>query len=401
MKILLLTASLPYPPQSGGALRTYSIIRGLAEAGHHITLLSFHNGAPPAPHNPLTQLCQHIITVQSPDWSIIKRLKHLLFGGEPDIAVRLQDTQFAEELTRLLNSDAFDVVQVEGIEVAGYLRVVRTSLPDAKLIYDAFNAEAALQRIIAQIDASQPQKWLQSLYSFIQTRRIEGYEKEIVHSADTVICVSDEDANLLRPYARQKEFHVVPSSIFVDNYNVDSGHIKLPQNSLVFTGKMDYRPNVDAMLWFHETMLPRLQDTHLTIVGQQPHPRLTYIAQSERIQITGWVESVIPYMQAADIYIAPLRMGSGTRLKLLEAMACGCAIVATTVAAAGLSPAVKESMVIADEPDQFVKAIRDLLANPTIRSKMGTNARKLVKEHYDWKAVTPQMLTVYESIHNG
>jgi len=401
LKILLLTASLPYPPQSGGALRTYSIIRGLAEAGHNITLLSYHNGSPVTPQSPITQLCQRIVTVYPPDWNKIKRLRYLVFSGQPDIALRLQDIQFAEKLKKLTRTEDFDVVQAEGIEIAGYLRLVRTLLPNAKLIYDAFNAEAALQRIVAKIDATQPRRWLQSIYSFIQTKRIERYESELVRSADAVICVSEEDANLLRAYAPQKKLHVVPSSIFVDDYEVDSDRIELPRNSLVFTGKMDYRPNVDAMLWFHETMLPYLPDIHLTIVGQQPHPRLTHIAQNDRIQITGWVQDVIPYMRAADIYIAPLRMGSGTRLKLLEAMACGCAIVATTIAAAGLSPEAKKAMVIVNEPNEFVMAIRDLLANPHMRTIMGIKAKTVVKKYYDWSAVNPRLLEVYESLRNG
>src|SRR5690606_14010977 len=121
---------------------------------------------------------------------------------------------------------------------------------------------------------------------------------------------------------------------------------------LVFTGKMDYRPNIDAMRWFSETILPLVQeavpDVHLYIVGQKPHKSLESLRDAPHIDLTGWVPNVQPFLQAADVYIAPLRMGSGTRLKLLEAMAAGCAVVATTVAASGLDNTVKRSLILAD-----------------------------------------------------
>src|SRR5690606_23656791 len=110
--------------------------------------------------------------------------------------------------------------------------------------------------------------------------------------------------------------------------------------ALIFTGKMDYRPNVDAMLWFASDILPQVRsimpDVRLYVVGQKPHPRLEVLRDHDHIVLTGWVPEVTPYLHAAAVYIAPLRMGSGTRLKILEAMAAGCAIVATTLAAAGL-----------------------------------------------------------------
>jgi glycosyltransferase involved in cell wall biosynthesis len=179
----------------------------------------------------------------------------------------------------------------------------------------------------------------------------------------------------------------------------------LGPNALVFTGTMDYRPNVDAMLWFTEAVLPqvlaKVPDAHLYIVGKNPHPRLAHLHHVPGITLTGRVDSTVPYLHAASVYTAPLRMGSGTRLKLLEAMSAGCAIVSTTIAAAGLQADVKSSMVIADEPAALVDAIVALLGDGARRGTLGQAARQSVARRYDWPVIIPRLLHVYEGISLG
>jgi glycosyltransferase involved in cell wall biosynthesis len=158
---------------------------------------------------------------------------------------------------------------------------------------------------------------------------------------------------------------------------------------------MDYRPNVDAVLWFAQEILPHLPDVHLVIVGQQPTARVQALAVHERVQITGQVASVLPYLHGASVYIAPLRMGSGTRLKLLEAMAARCAIVATPLAASGLSDAAKAAMCIAETPLEFAQAVNALLHDPEKRQTLGDQAREIVGQQYDWSVLIPRLLEVY------
>jgi glycosyltransferase involved in cell wall biosynthesis len=164
---------------------------------------------------------------------------------------------------------------------------------------------------------------------------------------------------------------------------------------------MDYRPNVDAMIWFTETILPHIPQAHLTIVGQQPHARIQQLAQQHNIQITGWVESVLPYLRAAAVYVAPLRMGSGTRLKLLEALASGCAIVATSIAAAGLTPEIRQAMLIADSENDFRAAIVTLLEDASLREQLAQRGQHAVQLQYDWSVIIPQLLAVYQEAGLG
>jgi len=391
---LIITASLPYPPASGGALRAYGILHGLHEAGHMLTLLTFHDGRSDPMQTPLATLCQQIITVATPTRTRSARLRDLVFTREADIARRLYSAEFVAALTDLLTHHTFDLIQFEGIEVAGYLLVAKRLAPQARLCFDNFNAEAELQRLIARRDGRTPRRWPAAVYSTLQSRRINQFEGDLCRTADDVIAVSDEDAALLRPYTPTGRITVVPSGIFVDQYE-HGERTALPPHALVFTGKMDYRPNVDAVLWFADEILPLLPDAHLVIVGQQPSARVQALTAHERVQVTGAVASVLPYLQGAAVYIAPLRMGSGTRLKLLEAMAARCAIVATPLAASGLSAAAKAAMCIAESPHEFTRAINKLLHDADKRHSLGEQAHEIVRQQYDWSVLIPRLLEVY------
>ncbi|MEL6149269.1 MAG: glycosyltransferase, partial [Chloroflexota bacterium] len=357
MQILMVTASPPYPPFSGGAIRGYGILHGLYNAGHRVTLLTFAESIPA--DTPLAQFCDQIVTVPAPERSTSQRLRDLITTSQADIARRLRSDEMVRVLLDMLDSHNFGMVQFEGIEVANYLFDVRQHAPDVVTIYDAFNAEADLQRVIAQIDRGDLRRLPGAVYSTIQTGRVDQFERELCRAAHATIAVSDEDAALLRPFREDSKIHVVPSGVFVSDYTNSPGELSLAPNSLVFTGKMDYRPNVDAMLWFAEHVLPHITtrtNVHLYIVGQKPHPRLDTLRDNSHIHITGWVEAVQPYLAAADVYVAPLRMGSGTRLKILEAMASQCAMVVTSTAAAGLTREAHENMRVADDPAQIAAA---------------------------------------------
>jgi glycosyltransferase involved in cell wall biosynthesis len=399
MRILLLTPALPYPAHQGGALRNHGIIRCLA--GHDVTLLSFHDAG--GNYAPLESLCAGVITVPPPPRGTRDRLRDLLLSDQPDLARRLESRAFCDTLETLLRTHKFDAIQFEGLEMGIYLPLARALQPGARLVYDAHNAEGALQAAIAEIERGRLRRLPARLYSHIQARRITRFEQRVCASADAVIAVSDEDAALLRPFRTDGRVFVLPNGIVADEYApAATGALDLGEHALVFTGKMDYRPNVDAMLWFAESVLPhireRVPDVRLTIVGQKPHPRLQGLANGESIALTGWVEQVQPFLHAASVYVAPLRMGSGTRLKLLEAMAAGRAIVATSAAAAGLCDEARAAMQIADGAAPFASSVVALLQQPAQRQRLGSEARAAVRQYYDWAALRSRLLQVYQAL---
>lgn len=406
MRILMITASLPYPTYSGGAIRAYGILSGLHTAGHDITLLSFHDPANPIElsQTPLVDLCEQIITVPPPTRTTRDRLHDLLLTNQADLAQRLESDAMHTQLAQLMSSHDFDLLQFEGIEVNGYLLAARKLNPTIPTIYDAFNAEAVLQKVIANVDWRDYRRIPNAIYSEIQARRLDRFERDICQAATAVIAVSDEDADELSKFRKDGKVYVVPSGIFAHAYTTPLKSIKLKPNALVFTGKMDYRPNVDAVIWFAEQVLPRVCEqieAHLYVVGQKPHKRLAPLRDQPSITLTGWVKAVQPYLHAADLYVAPLRMGSGTRLKILEAMASGCAIVATNLAASGLGTEAKNHMCIADEAQAAANDIIQLLQDAQQRTVLGEGARTYVQSHYDWSVLVPRLLQAYKDIGLG
>jgi glycosyltransferase involved in cell wall biosynthesis len=374
----------------------------LAGMGFRLTLLSFHD-SPVAPDaSPLSDLCASIITVPAPARPISARLRDLFLTSRPDLAGRLSHPTMADAIRRLLSQSTFDAVIFEGLEMAVYLPLVRALQPNARLIYDAHNAEHRLQAAIAQIEIIRLPRLPAAIYSSIQARRIARFERDICSAAHGVIAVSDEDAEALRVFRADRRVFVIPNGIFTDEYASSSArHLDLGDHALIFTGKMDYRPNVDAMQWFASAILPRIRaripDVRLYVVGQKPHASLQALNEPN-IAITGWVEQVQPFLHAGTVYVAPLRMGSGTRLKLLEALASGIAIVATPLAAAGLSEEARCAMRLAADETAFADAVIDLLNSPSVRLEYAARGKEIVRKTYDWQALAPRLFQAFQEL---
>ncbi len=403
MQILLLTPALPFPLHQGGALRNFGVLRGLHDAGHHLTLISFHEGS--AEGTPLPTLCDRIETVAPPPRALIHRLRDLISSRQPDLARRLESPAFRERLRSVLQQKQFDLVQFEGLEMAIYLPLVRHLQPSAKLIYDAHNAEFALQRVIADVESGSRSRLPAAIYSRIQASRITRFERSICQQADAVIAVSSEDAAALRSFRTDRQVHILANGIFASDYAAPQQGLELRGAVLVFTGKMDYRPNVDAMQWFTSAILSKIRaacpDARLYIVGQKPHSSLETLRQDDSIEVTGWVAQVQPFLHAAQVYVAPLRMGSGTRLKILEAMAAGCAVVATSAAVAGLDAEARAALIIKDSEADFANSVIYLLQDGEQRAKQGQQAQQVVCKLYDWSALIPRLLNIYRDIGSG
>jgi glycosyltransferase involved in cell wall biosynthesis len=160
---------------------------------------------------------------------------------------------------------------------------------------------------------------------------------------------------------------------------------------LVFTGSMDWLPNEDGMLFFVREILPLIRQaepgTTLSIIGRAPTPAIKRLAEDAGIEVTGRVDDVRPHIAAGSVYVVPLRIGGGTRLKIFEAMAMAKAVVSTTVGAEGLPVTTGENVVIADEPAAFARAVVNLIRDPEQRRRLELEARRVVVERYDWSAV--------------
>lgn len=402
MKILLLTPQLPYPPQQGTSLRNYHIIRGLVRR-HDLSLLSFTEQEPEADTlTVLERLNVRVQTVPAPARTVVQRLRGLLTSSQPDLAQRLASVAFEQALAQWLQEEAFTVVQIEGLELACYIPTIRRAAPGGRIVFDNHNAETALQHRAMLTDRGNPRRWAAALYSWLQVGRLRRFESWACRAADALVAVSEGDAAAMRQLVPQKAVAVIPNSIDVAQYDQPFAPAQLPGPfDLLFSGKMDYRPNVDAVLWFAEAVWPLLRaerpSISWAIAGQKPHRQLERLKAESGITLTGQVETIFPYLAASTLYIMPLRIGSGTRLKLLEAMAAGMAVVSTTVGAEGFPLQSGRELVVADSAEQMAAAILELLADVDARRRLGEAARKFAAD-YDWRRIVPLFDQVYADV---
>lgn len=396
MRLLFLTPQFPYPPHKGTTLRNYNLIAGLAER-HTVDLLSFHTSAEVPSPTPLDRLCRRIAVMPVPQRSLQRRAFDTLTSPWPDMGLRLWSPDFARQLDMWLSDGQYDAIEIEGIELARYGLLLPRRKTDQKstIVFDDHNAEYLLQHRIAQTERSTRGWTPGAIYSSIQAWKLRRFERRIAQIADRVVAVSDADAEALRDLDRDLRIDVIPNGI--DTRLYDRSQVMplvLPPHALVFTGTMDFRPNVDAVLWFAQEVLPlitaRVPDAKFVIVGQRPHARLDVLRAHPSITITGGVDDTRPYITGASVYVIPLRMGGGTRFKLLEALALQAPCVSTTLGVEGFPVTADRELMLADEATTFADAVVALMQHPERGQALGQVGR-LFAEQYDWRHIVPQL----------
>ena len=405
MRLLFLTPQFPYPPHKGTTLRNFNLIAGLARQ-HQIDLLAF--GDAPRVSSPLDQLCKRIAVMPVPPRPTWRRAVDTVLSPWPDMGLRLWSRAFARQLAAWVTDEEYDVIQAEGLELARYMLGVRA--PRAHhvdrvgqtplIVFDDHNAEYLLQKRIAAAGIASGGWRAGTVYSTIQWRKLRSFERRACRRADRVVCVSEADADAIRQLDAALSIDVIPNGVDTDYYRREQiAPLALPTPSIVFTGTMDFRPNVEAMLWFAQEVLPAVKRAvpavHFYIVGQRPHARLDSLRDDPAITLTGAVEDTRPYISAASVYVAPLRMGGGTRLKLLEAMSLQAPIVSTTVGAEGFAVRDGQELLLADDAAAFAQAVVALIADRERAALLGETGRLFAVQHYDWRSIIPKFDAVY------
>jgi glycosyltransferase involved in cell wall biosynthesis len=363
--------------------------------------LSFvEDGQAPKP-DVLRATCQPLVTIPVPRRSRAERVRTLL-AGQADLVRRLWSPTFEQALSQLLSMTHFDAVHLEGLEMSPYLSTVLAAAPKARVIFDAHNAEHVLQRRAYWADARRPRRWPAAAYSRLQAGRLARLEAAVCRAVDEVLCVSPQDGAALQRLVPDLRPVVVPNGIDVADYAEPGGvpaEMAGAGDHLVFTGKMDYRPNVDAALWLADEILPRVRaarpHANFLIVGQKPVMALRRRHGQNGVIVTGAVEDARPYIGHAAVYVAPLRMGGGTRLKLLEAMALARPVVSTTLGAEGFAVQSGRELLLANGAPDFAAAVLALLENPARAAEIALAGRVFVRAGYDWARLVPVVEALY------
>ncbi len=394
MKVLALVPAWPWPARQGVAIRASKILEALA-GRHRVSVIGFKTGAVAC----RPDFLEHSAMLESPSRSLVDRALWMA-RLKPDLAGRRFAPSIVEAVAEAVARWEPDVLMVFGLELAPIVPS-RNGPRRPIVVYDAQNCESALQLSAARADALSPPRWHRVLYSLIQWALLSRFEEQWLRRADAVVAVSDGDRRRLSALSGRHDIAVVPNGVD-PSYLARENCGPLPQEPrLVFTGQMNYRPNVDAAEWFARRVLPRLRgvcpEVHFYIVGRDPAPSVRRLGRSAGVIVTGEVEDVREHLCTARCFVAPIRMGGGTRLKVLEAAAMELPVVATRLAVEGTDLKPQEHFFEANDAPSFAHGVLWVLANPGEAQAMAARAGALVRRLYAWSVVAPKYLDVVES----
>ena len=394
MNILLLTQVLPYPPDSGPKVKTWNVIKYLAQH-HSVTLVSFVRGDQSAQVRALEGVCKAVYTVPITRQPVneLKFMGLSLLSGEPYLILRDDRAAMRQLVDRLALETTFDIVHADQLNMAQYAMRVSSGCK----VLDAHNALWLLYKRLCDTMKPGPKKWMLGR----DWRRLKKYEGKICREFDGVIAVSEEDKVALEEAAgRPVDIEVIP--ITVDTEEVREISREPEADHILHIGTMYWPPNVDGVMWFIGEVLPIIRKTRpgivFDIVGANP-PRevLTAAEVNGGINVTGYVENPIPIQKNAGAVVVPLRAGGGMRVKILNAMAQGIPVVTTSLGCEGIRVESGRHLLIADTPQEFARATLRLLEDHRLANELGQNARQLIRRKYDLRVAFNLLNNVYLS----
>jgi sugar transferase (PEP-CTERM/EpsH1 system associated) len=399
MRILVLSPFVPFPPDDGGRIRVYELMRGLA-ADHDVELLALTD-ASDADRDGLASLRDEGLRVDAvthrPDRRTVavrSLVTHRSLNGG-----LVRSRPLLDRVGEMLAGGDIDSLQCEYSAMAAYHR----SSARVPWVLDAHNIEFRISASLARA-ATGPGRAVYRAYARREARRLQTEEIAAWRRTDHVVTVSEDDRRIVEELAPGTATTVVPNGVDLARppRSANDGRRGDRSPAAVFVGKMDYRPNVDGARWFAAEVLPlvrrQVPSFELTIVGRDPTLEVRALNDRDGVRVTGRVESTTPFLVDASVAVVPLRAGSGSRLKVLEALAAGTPVVSTSVGVEGLDVEAGRHLLVADSATEFAAAVVDLLADPERRARLVREGRRLVEDRYSWRDAARTLAAVHERV---
>jgi glycosyltransferase involved in cell wall biosynthesis len=385
LRILWVKADKILPVHSGGNIRSYHILRQLA-LRHELIFFSYYGGAPDTEYEEeLTRQLPGAVclcTRKHGSTSFSRRLDYLarLPMQAPYAVSRFKSDRVRVRLKAWFEERRFDVAVCDFLDAA-------VNFPDRLVIATLLfqhNVESEIWRRYAATERNPARRLLYG----VEFKKMLRYEQSVVRKVHHTVAVSEHDRNLMSRWTDSRRISVVPTGVDLQQYKSDAS----PTTNaplVLFVGAMDWEPNVDAVEYFCAEIWPSIQSkvpaARFRIVGRSPVRRVRRLASSS-IEVTGSVPSVVDHLRESSVVVVPLRVGSGTRLKIYEAMAAGKAVVSTSVGAEGLDVHHDQDILLADDPNTFAGAVILLLQDADRRRRYERAAAALATK-YDWAAI--------------
>lgn len=396
MNILFLTPYLPYPLDNGGLIRVFHLLTNVAKR-HDVTLLCME------PDNDKQREGVEVIQSKNIDIQLIpvarnqkkenKRLYQLLslFSKNTYQYHQYFSKQMQTAISIQLESGQHDLVMVEFSQM-GYYDITS----DIPKYVDQHNVEYEIMQRTYETEKSP----LRKLLARSEWKKYRDHEIENCEKFDGCFTTSKRDAEILRQRSEHLRCHVIPNGVDSEFFRPNNAHVD--PNMILFTGTISYYPNTEGILWFCRNVWPLVKkakpEATFCIAGKSPPSEIQNLAQSDQnIIVTGAVDDMRDYYSNASVVVVPLRVGGGTRLKILEGMSMQKAIISTSVGAEGIDHSNGDNILLRDTPNDFANAIIRVLEDDNLRTRLELGGRRLVEQKYDWQAVGNILCDVFEA----
>ena len=379
VNILYLCHRIPYPPNKGDKIRAFHQIQYLAKRHrlHVACLIDAEEDRAHVAH--LTPLCASLDTAWRGGLAPKLRAAGALLGGGSLSVAAFHVPELERRVARRLESEPIDVAIVFSSQMGQYVS------PEAPYptIVDFVDVDSEKWR-----DYAERSRWPLSWLYRAEAARLGQYERALARRHEESVFVAENEADLFRTSAGGVRARAIPNGVDLEYYRRRSGDRGAAPN-LVFVGMMDYFPNVDAVVWFVEEILPLVRKDHpdamLRIVGRNPTRRVLSLGRHPGVRVVGGVADVRPYLVDAAVSVAPFRIARGLQNKVLEAMAMEVPVVGTPFAFQGITATPDDGIRRAEDPASFARTVSDLLRDPNLRAEMGLRGRSFVERHHRWQ----------------
>jgi sugar transferase (PEP-CTERM/EpsH1 system associated) len=394
MKLLLLSSRPPWPPTRADQMTVERMLRFLAARGIAVDLACFvENEAEDfALRSELGPVCRQIATVRLPRWRSFASTALSLPGHEPMQVAYYRSPEMARLVRERVARERYDLVYVHLIRMAEYAR----RLPVPKVIGLQISQALNLERMVAHV--SDPAR---RFFYRVEMAKVRPYEAAVCADFDRVFLVGARDVEEIAKTAPLANAVVQPHGQDVPPLERVRAARREP-GSIVMSGVMATYTNVNAATWFAREIFPRVEqalpEASFWIVGRQPQREVLALARPPRVVVTGEVPDVYDWLLRAEVGVAPLRIGAGMQNKLVQAMASGLPVVATSVANEGIGATPEAHLLLRDRPEAFADAVIGLLRDAGARERLGRAARSFVEQHWTWEAHFEQQLRVFQDV---
>jgi len=413
MHILQVSPRVPWPLHDGGAIGVYNITKGLLEAGHRVTMLAINT---PKHHQPAEVLAHlgpqfQLVTVDvDTQLKPLRALQNLVLPAQPVLGLttrmpynveRFVSPAVAQRLTALLEAEAFDIVQFEGAFVAWYAAYMRLrpAAPGGQLpptVLRAHNVEYRIWKTLAQGERNTLKRW----YFGHLARRMRVFEKWMLHQVDGVAAITPEDIDRLQALGCPAPIALVPAAVEMSAFQPDPA--RQPQPRTVFMiGSLNWLPNLEGLEWLLREVWPavhaELPDLELHVAGSSP-PAHLLAPRTDNVFIHGFVESAAGFMQQYDLMLVPLLSGGGMRIKIIEGMAAGKAILSTSLGAEGVAARDGHDIALRDGAAAWQQTLRDYYHGRLPVAALGAEAARTAAATYDNRRVTERFEALYAQL---